>query len=202
MHGSLKEDDKRQLLVGGVDEITPIYVQILDDLDRVKKGLKEGEDIEHCDTDGMVLGEGAVFFLMAAAKTEQSLGVIRLSRLINKPKTTTKILEQVTALLAENNLTIDDIDLVLPGNNGNVHHDALLNQLLKEQFEAHPKLYFKNYCGEYPTASAFAVWLAIACINNGNAALMFTGKAQTIKHALIINQYHNINYTVTLVSAV
>ena len=58
------------------------------------------------------------------------------------------------SLLADNNLTDKDIDVVLTGA-GTTHRNG---NKVEDRFARH--LNYKQWCGQYFTASSFGVWLA------------------------------------------
>jgi hypothetical protein len=106
-------------------------------------------------------GEGAAFFLLSAEP-----GVARLEaiRTFYKPADQREVDRQIRSFLDDHGV---EPDLVLG-------EDA-----------------FKPLCGEYPTSSAFALWLATGLIRDGKH-----------RRILIYNDYLGIHHSLILVSAV
>jgi len=63
---------------------------------------------------------------------------------------------------------------------------------------------YKYLCGEYPTASAFALWMAANIIKSGTvpSALDHSGSIENnVKRILIYNNYLGIHHSLFLLSA-
>jgi 3-oxoacyl-[acyl-carrier-protein] synthase II len=156
----LHEGEARNVLVGGIDEITDTSHAIL-----TRFGL-----YRH----GAVNGEGAAFFHL---DTEGPGVVLEALETFYKPTTTTHI----AAFLARH----APPDLVLIGLNGDPANDrvyeALFPGILTETF--------KDQCGEYPTATAYALARAVRRAREINGRV------------LIYNHYQHIHHSLYLVSA-
>ncbi len=106
--------------------------------------------------------------------------------------------------MAKNNLTIQDIDLIITGKNGDLKNDAVYEALDGSLFADSPKAYYKHLCGEYPTAMSFALWLASNMIKRGEVpAIVADGdiKNASPKKILIYNHYQNSYHSLMLLSA-
>lgn len=112
---------------------------------------------------------------------------------------------RVIDFLAENDLTIDDIDLVITGKSGDTAHDDIYEQLNQSLFKGNNLGNYKHLCGEYPTSSAFALWLASNIIKTGivpDAVVERHTKAGAPKRILTYNHYQKIYHSLMLVSAI
>ncbi len=104
--------------------------------------------------------------------------------------------------LSEQGIEMSQVSLVLSGNCG----DQLMDKKITE-FNNKVNLpigYFKNLCGEYFTSSGFAVWLATQIINRQTvpqAILKSPVEFSTLKNILIVNHYHDKEYSLICVSA-
>ena len=89
------------------------------------------------------------------------------------------------------------------GFSGDVNFDSKLQELLPSIEKDSIAACYKNVCGEYHTASAFAMWTATKLIEKQKLPKVLAISDKTpskIKHVLIINQYLGINYSFTLLS--
>lgn len=188
----IEEHPDHHLLVGGIDEITPKYVQLQDDLNRVWK-----ED----QPNGMMLGEGSSFILCSGQKNEHSLACIRRPSVFSRTNEI-DINEKLLNYLKENNMSIDQIDWVISGECGTPEIDSRLKACIDNHLSGISNTPFKAYCGEYPTASSFALWMAVKGINYPEFASQFmTKKEASIKNVLIINQYFDTDFSFLLVTS-
>lgn len=148
------EEGDRNVLVGAFDEITPTSHTILKRLATFRNNRE---------------GEGAQFFLLSQAKTEKSIARIAA------PQT----YSSVNVYLQKNGLSNSDIDLLIY-DRGTINNDNGEDFFRKTYFPHTPYERFKEYCGEYQTASAFAVWYAVQKLS----------KDKSLKHILVYNTYY------------
>lgn len=198
----LFEDGKEHVLVGGIEEHTPIYVELNRQAGKLKE-LDASKPFWDQQTKGFQMGEGGAFFALSKHKQEQSLAVIDAVGTLYKPKTAQDVLTKLNAFLERNGLSIEQIDLVLMGFSSDAETDAKLRELLPMLSLTSQVGYFKHLSGEYHTASAFATWLATQIIRRQQIpeAVKINGKpAAGIRHILILNQYLDINYSFIVVS--
>ena len=160
----LQEGAAKNVLVGGLDEITAASHAILERFGLYKHGA--------------VAGEGATFFLLTAEPSGKDYAILEGLATFYKPATTADMETNTRRFLASRSLTRTDIDLVLTGAN------------------------FKHLCGEYPTASAFA--LAQAAGMAGSASTGIAGSASAgmagPNKILIHNNYLDIHHSLMLIS--
>lgn len=197
----LFEEGKETILVGGIEEHTPNFVV----LNRRAHKFQEANatPIWKSKTPGIQMSEGTAFFVLNKHKTEKSLASVDGIQTLYKPKTSADILNKLNAFLKLHNLTLSDIDVTLMGFSDDVNFDAKLQELLPSIEKESIAACYKHVCGEYHTASAFAMWTAVKLIEKQKfpKVLAISDKAPSkIKHVLIINQYLGINYSFTLLS--
>lgn len=138
------EDDTAFYLLAGVDELSPSHYAL--------------DEMEGCYPPGIVAGEGAAAFLVSGHSQNALVGLKGVGMLHSSDVETVK--QQLQNFLSAHLAAGEDIACLISGDNG----DARLN----EYYAACTSLMssnttisrFKRYCGEYPTASAFAMWLA------------------------------------------
>lgn len=201
----LKENEADNVLIGGTDEMTDASFTILSRLGLYKRWPVSNLDLYATKTRGSVGGEGAAFFLLTDKVSENNLAELTAIRTIYKPKGLEDIEKKVILFLAENALKIAEIDLVITGKSGDTAHDDIYEQLNHSLFNNTDLANYKHLSGEYPTSSAFALWLASNIIKNETvpeAVIERKTKKTTPKTILIYNHYQKIYHSLMLVSAI
>ena len=169
----IAEGDNK-VLVGAVDEITPASHAI-----QHRLGLLKGSRA----------GEGAQFFLLGSRPVALNSPILCGIETFIGSHSPQDISERIIRFLKRHGYAPSDIGCFINGRNGNPVQDAVYEILEKQLFtQAEPKT-FKNQCGEYQTASAYATW---------KAAQMLSEAATTAKTILIYNHYQTINHSLIL----
>lgn len=186
----LRENEAPNALVGGLDEITDSLYRVLGRFDLYKKEIDDPE--------GVAAGEGAAFFLLnpekpAGAGAVQLLDVATFYKPAN-------MAEQARQFLRNNGLYPSDIGLLLWGKNGDNRYDGRYDTLADAVFPHTPVATFKQICGEYPTAAAFATWLAVQILSGKEIPeRVLPEEANLPKRILIYNHFYNIHHSFILV---
>ena len=60
---------------------------------------------------------------------------------------------------------------------------------------------YKHLCGEYPTSTAFALWLAAVSAKAGALPAVMGASPKKIKRILVYNHYERIHHSLMLVNA-
>ena len=201
----LKEQEADNILVGGTDEMTDTSFTILSRLGLYKRWPVSNLDLYATKTRGSMGGEGAAFFLLTDKASKNNLAELTAIRTIYKPENIEDIEKRVVSFLADNDLMIKDIDLVITGKSGDTAHDDIYEQLYVSLFNGANLANYKHLCGEYPTSSAFALWLASNIIKNElvpEAVIERNTQKAAPKKILIYNHYQKIYHSLMLVSAI
>lgn len=195
-------EGRETVLVGGIEEHTPNFVELNRRANKFKAydpQLKFWEST----TPGIQMSEGAAFFVLSKDKTEKSTAAVEGIQTLYKPKSGEEILKKLHAFLERYELTLAQIDVCLMGFSSDVVFDQYLQEILPAVETATVAAHFKHLCGEYHTASAFALWTANQLIEKQELPDVLTiseKKPSNIEHVLIINQYLGTNYSFTLLS--
>ena len=163
------------VLVGAIDEITPNSHTI-----QQRLGLLRG----------IQAGEGAQFFLLGREITESTLAELAGISTFIHANSTQEVAEKIHRFLQSNRLTAGQVDWFVTGKNGNPKGDTLYTDLENSLFPTATCTTFKNECGEYPTASSFALW---------KVAKTFEENLNPGQTVLIYNHYHSINHSLILI---
>lgn len=167
------------ILVGAIDEMTDTSYAIQQRLGLLK---------------GMQAGEGAQFFLLSREAGEHPLAEIIGIDTFAGQQTAEEINTRISCFLQRNGLKTQDIHWLMTGKSveketackGNAIYEELLNSSL---FSSSIHLGFKHECGEYPTASAYAVWKAVKEAQ----------QCDRTTNILIYNHHHSINHSLILI---
>lgn len=196
----LNENEIKNALVGAADEITDTSHTILSRFGLYKKEAST-DTLFDTKTKGTIAGEGATFFTLTTETSEKNLARLDAATTFYKPASDSEIKEQISALLAGQTLDIEDIDVIITGKNGDVENDATYETLSSSLFSGKQVINYKHLCGEYPTASAYALWLGSAIINEGKVPRSLGQSNDPVKRLLIYNHYQHTHHALFLLSA-
>lgn len=180
-----KNNEKSSLLVGAVEEISSYNYNIEKLQGHYKTEVVSNKELLNTNSPGSICGEGATMFIVSN-DSENALAQILDVAQISFP-TEQELLAVVQNLLHKNNLTITDIDLLIQGFNGDNLNEYWYPNLNKH-FENSEVLSFKEYCGEYKTASAFGLYYAVKLMNDNNS-ISKRIKREKAKYTLIHNHF-------------
>lgn len=198
----LEEKTVKNVLIGGVDEITDFSFEIISRFGVFKKNLSSNFNLFSIPSKGSIAGEGAAFFLLTSTPSSNDYAILNAVTTFYKPVDNIEIENNIRLFLSEHSLSMSDIDIVLCGRNGDIEGDKVYDYLNETVFRQSPILHYKHLCGEYPTSSSFALWLAAGIIKNGAAPQVLTAPPKkNIKRMLIYNHYQMIHHSLMLVSA-
>ncbi|MEO5594075.1 MAG: beta-ketoacyl synthase chain length factor [Chitinophagaceae bacterium] len=198
----LEENAATTVLTGAADEITDYSYAILSRFGLYKKGSIANTDLYNTFSRGTLAGEGAAFFLLSNQASAKDYATLDALYTFYKPAGAKEIEEQIAGFLKDQHITAADIDIVITGRNGDTKGDTVYSELEKTVFEKNTVINYKHLCGEYPTSTAFALWLAASVIKEGSLpAVLEKSATSKIKHLLIYNHYQNIHHSLMLVTA-
>jgi hypothetical protein len=188
----LLQEDMAPVLVGAIDEITDDRHAILSRFGLYKRNEKSS---------GNIAGEGAAFFLLDKDPGNKPMAVIKDMRTLYKPESFTSVRESLQDFVIKNHLTMDEIGLVLTSHTGNTRWDEADNQLLDSLFRGKTWFPFKSLCGDYPTASGFALWLAALLLKEQRQPAWMGGLKFPLGNVLIHHHSANTHHSFFLISA-
>lgn len=194
------ENEASTILVGGIDEINDSNYTIFNRFDTYKKGDFTNTDLYTVNTPGTIAGEGAAFFVLSNQASGNDVASIEGFETSYKPD---NIEDVVVSFLNAHAIKLDAVDLILSGRNGDAPSDTPLVDLEGGLFKNNQIAHYKHLCGEYPTSSSFALWLAAHIVKSGEVpSIIKTGTNNTpVKRILICTHYQNKYWSLMLVSA-
>lgn len=183
--------DKRYVLAGSIDEITPDYIKVKQKTGYWKKPLPNSLDLlQHCDTPGTIAGEGASFFTLTNSADNALCKLCNIQML--QDATSGEIKNAIGEMLSLNGLQLNDVDVLLCGMNGDVRQQGIYDTLSTQASPNSTIAAFKHLCGEYDTSSGFAIWIATKLFKTQHTPEILIQKQGThtsIKNILVVNHY-------------
>jgi 3-oxoacyl-[acyl-carrier-protein] synthase II len=158
------------VLVGAVDEITDDRHAILSRFGLYKKQM------------GNIAGEGAAFFLLDKDPGSSYQAVLKDVQTLSKKDPAS---DDLTAFLAKNQILSKDLGLVLHAHSGKIKN---YNVLWEKVVPGVPDFPFKTLCGDCPTSSGFALWLASLLLKEQKRPDWFQAIEFPLRNILIIQQ--------------
>jgi 3-oxoacyl-[acyl-carrier-protein] synthase II len=181
----LQEATAHEILVGGLDELTDTSFGLLQQL-----GLYHREGKNTLATSYTMAGEGAAFFALSSEKNDRTKAALAGIATWTGATNTTLLAEKTAELLNTSGKTPTAVSLVFTGSTGDSANEDLYTALQQEILPKASFLPYKKYCGEYPTATAFALWLAVLHVQASD------DPASTV---LIYNSFDGIDHSLLLV---
>lgn len=197
----LKENEADNILVGGVDEMTNASFTVLTRLGLYKRQPVNNLSLFNTTSKGTIGGEGASFVLLSDKPSPDNMAELMALKTVFKPNE--PIAKIIADFLERENLIIADIDVVITGKNGDANNDAVYD-FIPGLFENSSIANFKHLCGEYPTASAFGLWVAANILKQQNIPEVIIQRgakqAGSPKKLLFYNHYQNVYHSFMLLS--
>ncbi len=200
----IEEKQAKNILVGGIDECTNDFMKLHGYMDYWKKS-QSNLQLLNGKSSGTIAGEGSAFFMLSGEAGDGGYKIIvdGLHTFFTPQKVdTAEILKEIGVFLQQTGTKPDEINGVMLGLNGDVLFDEVYYDMQKDWFTANTEfLYYKHLCGEYYTASAFALWLGCMVLGNRHIpdVVRLTGKSgHTINNLLIYNHIRNREHSLIL----
>jgi len=185
-------------LIGGTDELIDASFTIMDRMGFYRKGASELPfDLNDASGKGTVAGEGAGYFMISGKPSGdhpvQINCVEQFSHL--NPEEAASQFQKISS---------GKYDLILSGHNGDSVNDRIIDSMTDIVAPGTASYKFKQLCGEYPTATAFALWLATEIASKQLSLSSLDASVpvdQDFKNILVINQSGGIHYSFISISA-
>jgi 3-oxoacyl-[acyl-carrier-protein] synthase II len=186
----LTELPEQTLLVGGVDELTTTSFSILSRFNLFKHSQGLNSDMLFLPgTAGTVAGEGSVFFTVSGTRSEHSYCQATEIQTISLGSVDDAVVA-ARRMLQRQGLT--SADVLLLGNSGDAESDQQYDIFAGSLSHQGQILNFKHLCGEYPTASAFALGLGATLLKQSTLlssaprSVLFYNRSPQTHQALVL----------------
>lgn len=191
----------KSVLVGGYDEMTPSYYNILGRINYWRQSIEDTLRVVQVKEVGSFAGEGSISFMLSDNKTELSLAELNRVELFYKPE---KLDVALDAFLQRAQVDRNEIDAVFVGRNGDRVNDAVYENGIERFFDDSKIAYYKPFCGEYFTATAFGMMLGAECLKQHVIPACYMASKRLIskpQYVLIYNHSENKNHSFILLSS-
>lgn len=198
----LKENESAGYLLGCTDEISAYNYNI----DRIAGWFRHDPvsnmELFQKQATGTIPGEGAFMVWMnnQAEGAQARLDAVK-SVHSQDPEQVKKVLKK---FLAENLKEGESPDILLSGENGDERLMPYYSSVESAFDRTVPIARFKHLCGEYCTATSFAIWISIQILKSGMVLPVLikrAGSSGSIRRILIYNNYRGAQHAFMLVSA-
>ncbi len=198
----LNEQDADTVLVGGTEEMVDTSFKVLTRLGLYRRKPVSNLQLLSSTEKGTMGGEGAAFVLLGSEPSGTDMAKLDALATLYKPH---DIHAEIQRFMDRQGIALNDIDLVIFGNNGDIKNDQVYHELGQRMFKGIPVANYKHLCGEYPVASSFALWMATNILKTQTIPpVVMQGEvpAQAPKRILLYNHYQMKYHSLMLVSAV
>ena len=197
----LQENPSQLMLVGGVDEITDISHAIQQRFGKFNSESRSSLDLLKS-SEGTLNGEGASFVVLSGEPGEHDKASLEAMTMFYKHDEAT-LRNGIKTFISEAGMQSHEIDFVLSGACGIREFDSPLNAIVDDIFPDSSKGFFKHLCGEYATASSFALWLAAQILHAHHVPEMviFHDAGRPVENVLIHNQYFGTYHSLILLKS-
>lgn len=187
----VREQPGTSWLAGGVDEISAHNYRFEQAEGWYKKEDLTGKDLYAVDTPGTIAGEGAALFLLNG---DPAGAIARIQKIALLGGEEEEIVRSALTELLEGQRP----DWLLSGENGDSRAQHWY-RIAESAVGPHTGIArFKHLCGEYPTASAFALWLACNLPATMPAHLVKRAGIDTPRRILLYNNYKFTQHSLIL----
>jgi 3-oxoacyl-[acyl-carrier-protein] synthase III len=168
----LKTGEARNVLVGGVDELTTEVYDLLKRLQKARIKTKKKElSLQPAKT--YLFGEGSSFFVLSDKPNSEGSVEITNFSLLYKP-------EKDQIISSFENFTRDDkTELFMLGKNNETINDESYNWI-SSLIDTEKCFNYKTLCGDYPTALSFGLWLAASILSGSGNPMIPIGKIDNV----------------------
>ncbi|WP_209388552.1 beta-ketoacyl synthase N-terminal-like domain-containing protein [Chryseobacterium sp. RR2-3-20] len=199
----INDGEVNNVLVGSCDEQTDRTMDLYKLNNTIKKEGNLPADFLNSQTEGVIWGEGASFFVVGKEKTETSYAKLEDIQIINELN-----LEETQSFiqdfLAKNNLKNNEIDAVILGFSGDSESDIYYKKA-SELFQNSSLLFFKHLSGEFNTASGFSIFMACQILKNQEipeVMMINSVNKSEIKNILLYNHLRGKDHSLVLLKKV
>ncbi len=168
----LQQNEAQNILVGAVDELGTEFINALRMMeDKSNKGIK------------VPFGEAASFFVVSSVLKKDA---IELDLQIYSSISKDSLAEKLNNFLKQNSIQRSEIDALFLGRNGDAFDDYY-DKLVTFFHHSIEQINFKNYSGEFYTASAFGLFIGCHFM-----------KKEKFKTVLLYNQFKGRDHSFIL----
>lgn len=162
----IEQGDCDNMLIGGIDAVSDTYIKLADEYGYINSsGFESGAYFSNSD-ENRIVGEGAAFFLLSSSAADSSYVAIKAVDCFYTQEPERQVVQKLGSFLRKHRVLNTNIDLVLSGKGFDHLFEEPYLRTEEKLLRGIPHIFFKKYCGEYPTASTFGLWMGSQIIKN------------------------------------
>jgi 3-oxoacyl-(acyl-carrier-protein) synthase len=200
----IEEKQATNILVGGIDECTDDFMKLHGYLGFWKKPLGNLQLLAE-NSSGTIAGEGSAFFVISGEPegTAPKVCIEGVHTFLTPQEPLADgVSHEIELFLRKAGMDLQDVEGVMFGLNGDKLFDKIYYDLEANCFAGHTDfMFFKHLCGEYYTASAFALWLGSVVLKDQtipDAIRLRQKSSRPIRNLLLYNHFRNTEHTLIL----
>lgn len=197
----IKEYPGNTYLLGASDDISVHDYYFEDKSHWYKKDNHSNKELYEINSPGSMAGEGAAMFLVTGMAQGSIAKLVEVDTFQNEDEGFFK--KRLKEFIEKHLPANETIDLLISGENGDSRLSKYYSICESLMGEGVTVARFKHMCGEYPTATAMALWLCCEIIQKQvmpHHMIKKAGSVSAYKHVLIYNNYKGIQNSFMLVS--
>lgn len=195
----INDGEAENVLVGSTDEQTDRTMELYCLNNTIKKETDLPANYLNSNTNGVIWGEGASFFVVGKDKTESSYARLKNIQISNKVDLI-EVQDFIQNFLTQNNLSNHDIDAVILGFSGDADSDMYYTKAM-DLFPDSVQLYYKHLSGEFNTASGFSIFMACHILKEQQIPeimMINEEKKENVKNVLLYNHLGGDDHSLVL----
>lgn len=183
----LDQHEGENILVGGIDEQTPVSIKVLQQAGAITTAPLTTANVLRGDTIAAVGSEGAAFFCVTQHPLSDKYIRIKALDIFMADEATA--FEKVQQFANKHNDV--QVDLFLSGANGMAKYQPLYNNIQQSIYPQAAHAMYKHLCGDYPVASSFALGMLQQAVQTGTfpASIFTTAIPPQMKHVVMVNNF-------------
>lgn len=190
-------------LVGGHDEMTPAYFEMLGKIGYWKAGDVSPDALRRADSPGSLSGSCSLSMLLTAHRDADTLCRIAGMDMLYQPSDE-ELRAAADRILHQAGLTVKDLDAVVSGLSGDQDNDAVYQNFLRQYCPETPVVWYKHLFGESFCASAFGVYAGAVCLHKklipSHLLYNTSEEISNPKHILVHNHFQNKDHSLILLT--
>jgi hypothetical protein len=197
----LDDFPEKTILLGGIDETTTHSHAIHERFGIYRQNLLTSLELFKTKEKGTIAGEGGAFFVLSANGNTPVIATVERVATLYKPSLS-ELKSSVVEFLSACSLTVNEVDLLLSGKNGDIQCDETTG-VIEDMFLSSSLAVYKHLCGEFPVASSFGVWLAARMLQQNYIPdiVKCRDTGRKLMNVLIYNPYFSTHHSLILLKA-
>lgn len=195
----INDGEAENVLVGSTDEQTDRTMELYCLNNTIKKETDLPANYLNSNTNGVIWGEGASFFVVGKDKTESSYAKLKNIQISNKVELN-EVQDFIQNFLTQNNLSNNDIDAFILGFSSDAQSDMYYTKAM-DLFPDSSQLYYKHLSGEFNTASGFSTFIACHILKEQQIPeimMINSVKKENVKNVLLYNHLAGDDHSLVL----